>query len=405
MSGFGVPGGFDDGSLERQLQRQAALQQQQQANAFNAFAAARAQQHSDYAAQQHLSAMQQQLDHQAVAAQPYYAAASPYARVATYGATAYAQPPPQDTTLAQQIYALSSGSRQQQPQVTYATTAYGTAPAPAYAAPVASPDARATAAPAAALEHQQRYAASYGIAANTAAAATPTAPPPTPYAAHQAREQQQQQQQAAYEASQQQRTYAASPPGPSPQAMASARQQQQQKQQQQQQHAASAAAHAAHVAAQKHANYTPRSSKSTGSPYTPTSAASSRATPKASKPKSSTPRTKTPKAPKSSSKPPPKREPALPKRIQTKDGKIIIGGKAMYYSGCVPLGLEDDKYWLSELQVYLRKNFAEAFGATEDDIAAPMHGRNKPIALGQVGIRCKHCKREYNANAAVQFIQ
>ena len=63
-----------------------------------------------------------------------------------------------------------------------------------------------------------------------------------------------------------------------------------------------------------------------------------------------------------------------------------------WYTGCVPLGLPDDKYWLSELQVYLRANFAEAFGATEDDIAAPMHGRNKPIALGQVGIRCMHCK-------------
>jgi tRNA(Glu) U13 pseudouridine synthase TruD len=76
------------------------------------------------------------------------------------------------------------------------------------------------------------------------------------------------------------------------------------------------------------------------------------------------------------------------------DGSIIkdAEGNATWYTGCVPLGLEDDKYWLSELQVYLRANFAEAFGATEEDIAAPMHGRNKPIALGQVGIRCMHCK-------------
>ena len=69
-----------------------------------------------------------------------------------------------------------------------------------------------------------------------------------------------------------------------------------------------------------------------------------------------------------------------------------------WYMGCVPLGLEDDKYWLSELQVYLRANFAEAFGATEEDIAAPMHGRNKPIALGQVGIRCMHCKSKCSRN-------
>jgi len=73
-----------------------------------------------------------------------------------------------------------------------------------------------------------------------------------------------------------------------------------------------------------------------------------------------------------------------------------------WYSGCVPLGLDDDKYWLSELQVYLRANFAEAFGATEEDIAAPMHGRNKPIALGQVGIRCMHCKHENPAERGQQ---
>ena len=67
-----------------------------------------------------------------------------------------------------------------------------------------------------------------------------------------------------------------------------------------------------------------------------------------------------------------------------------------WFSGAVPLGLEDDKYWLSELQVYLRSNFAEAFGATEEDIAAPMHGRNKPIAFGQVGIRCMHCQCKFS---------
>lgn len=82
-------------------------------------------------------------------------------------------------------------------------------------------------------------------------------------------------------------------------------------------------------------------------------------------------------------------------RVVVKDGTTLIeDGEDTWYTGCIPLGVEDDKYWLSELQVYLRSNFAEAFGATEDDIAAPMHGRNKPIALGQVGIRCVHCKRK-----------
>eukprot|EP00523_Entomoneis_sp_CCMP467_P002489 CAMPEP_0168763296 /NCGR_PEP_ID=MMETSP0724-20121128/24284_1 /TAXON_ID=265536 /ORGANISM="Amphiprora sp., Strain CCMP467" /LENGTH=1085 /DNA_ID=CAMNT_0008812483 /DNA_START=241 /DNA_END=3498 /DNA_ORIENTATION=- len=75
-------------------------------------------------------------------------------------------------------------------------------------------------------------------------------------------------------------------------------------------------------------------------------------------------------------------------------GNTIVDehGEQQWYTGCVPLGLADDKYWLSELQVYLRSNFAEAFAATEDDIAAPMHGRNKPIILGQVGIRCMYSK-------------
>jgi hypothetical protein len=66
---------------------------------------------------------------------------------------------------------------------------------------------------------------------------------------------------------------------------------------------------------------------------------------------------------------------AVPPAIDPPNGK--------WFMGTVPLGLPEDKYWLSELQVFLRHNFAEAFGASEEDIAAPMHGRNKPIALGQ----------------------
>lgn len=61
-------------------------------------------------------------------------------------------------------------------------------------------------------------------------------------------------------------------------------------------------------------------------------------------------------------------------------------------NGHAALGLDEDKYWLSELQCFLRSQFAEAFGASERDIVAPMHGRNKPIVLGQVGIRCVWCR-------------
>ena len=42
-----------------------------------------------------------------------------------------------------------------------------------------------------------------------------------------------------------------------------------------------------------------------------------------------------------------------------------------WYSGCVPLGLDDDKYWLSELQVYLRANFGKR-STTKDSFILPV---------------------------------
>ena len=86
-----------------------------------------------------------------------------------------------------------------------------------------------------------------------------------------------------------------------------------------------------------------------------------------------------------------KNAPIAPAAVKSEKEKDDV---QRWFSGSVQLGLPEDKFWLSELQVYLRCNFAEAFGATEADIAAPMHGRNKPIALGQVGIRCKHCRND-----------
>jgi hypothetical protein len=50
----------------------------------------------------------------------------------------------------------------------------------------------------------------------------------------------------------------------------------------------------------------------------------------------------------------------------------------------------DDTLKLSSHQVLLRHQI-EAFQATEDDISTHTRGRNKPITLGQVGIRCRHC--------------
>merc|ERR1712238_427987 len=76
-----------------------------------------------------------------------------------------------------------------------------------------------------------------------------------------------------------------------------------------------------------------------------------------------------------------------------------------WYSGSVPLGVEDDTQYLSELQVYTRTNLVEAFSATEEDIigAYSILGRNNnPLVLGQVGIRCLHCKFENPAKRGQQ---
>ena len=56
----------------------------------------------------------------------------------------------------------------------------------------------------------------------------------------------------------------------------------------------------------------------------------------------------------------------------------------------VPLFLDADEDTLSEYQCLLRKQI-ELFEASQDDIQRSAQGRNTPISLGQVGIRCRHC--------------
>jgi hypothetical protein len=46
---------------------------------------------------------------------------------------------------------------------------------------------------------------------------------------------------------------------------------------------------------------------------------------------------------------------------------------------------------LSPFQVLVRQQM-ELFEATAEEVEATMQGRNKPIVLGQVGLRCIHCK-------------
>jgi len=56
------------------------------------------------------------------------------------------------------------------------------------------------------------------------------------------------------------------------------------------------------------------------------------------------------------------------------------------------LARPEDNLKLSAHQVLLRQQI-EVFQATEDDLSTHTRGRNKPITMGQVGIRCRHCAR------------
>ena len=98
--------------------------------------------------------------------------------------------------------------------------------------------------------------------------------------------------------------------------------------------------------------------------------------------------------------PPPPRtstESSRPKVSLGKDEKnhaIVKEGENTWYMGCVPLGKADEegKHWLNELHIFLRSKVCEVFSATQDDVSFPLAGRNRPISIGQVGIRCMYCK-------------
>lgn len=58
----------------------------------------------------------------------------------------------------------------------------------------------------------------------------------------------------------------------------------------------------------------------------------------------------------------------------------------------VPLALPSDQYKLNSHQVFLRQQI-EVFTATQQDAETHARGRNKPVTVGQVGIRCRHCAK------------
>jgi hypothetical protein len=63
-----------------------------------------------------------------------------------------------------------------------------------------------------------------------------------------------------------------------------------------------------------------------------------------------------------------------------------------HQAGSALLASEMDKHYLAPIHCFVRRH-VEVFAATQQDIAAPAPGRKKPIALGQVGLRCVHCAK------------
>lgn len=350
MSGYsGGSGGYDEAQIQEELRRRQQAQLQAgsalapQSAAFSAALSARSRP-GDYShlgmlgvdAGSPYGASRQHASHHAAAA-----AAAPYARVAANPYTGLV-----DAQQARAAYAAAEpgssfsdlyASHQHQKQA-----AIQQAVAANYAASYG-------AAPAAAGALDQRYAAAYGLPPATASSA-----------------------------------YAAAPPDPAATAFNSKTAQdiaRMQEAYQRERENALKRRQGPYQTTSSPARSTPSALKSPKGKATPRSAS----TPKSTSTSSSV------SSPGSSPK---KKETAV--LGKDKDGKPIVEDRGnTWYMGAVPLGVDDDKYWLSELQVFLRSSFSEAFAATEDDIAAPMHGRNKPIALGQVGIRCLHCKRKF----------
>ena len=75
-------------------------------------------------------------------------------------------------------------------------------------------------------------------------------------------------------------------------------------------------------------------------------------------------------------------------------GPIQESGERMTHT--IPLSLPTclarsiDKFTMTAHQFFLRQQI-EVFQANEEDVSSHIRGRNKPILLGQVGIRCRHC--------------
>ena len=60
--------------------------------------------------------------------------------------------------------------------------------------------------------------------------------------------------------------------------------------------------------------------------------------------------------------------------------------------------LESDRYSLTPLHCFVRQHCVEAFTATHQDVAQPSKGKRRPVQVGQVGLRCRHCCTQSSRN-------
>jgi hypothetical protein len=66
------------------------------------------------------------------------------------------------------------------------------------------------------------------------------------------------------------------------------------------------------------------------------------------------------------------------------------------------LAMDCDRDSLSDYQCLIRQHM-ELFEATAEDSVRNVQGRNKPVVVGQVGIRCRHCAMANNTQASLYF--
>jgi hypothetical protein len=95
---------------------------------------------------------------------------------------------------------------------------------------------------------------------------------------------------------------------------------------------------------------------------------------------------------------------AVPKQASAPTTETRPSGRPAI-SLSIPIYLDYDEDILTRYQCLLRKQI-ELFEAGPDDVRGSAQGRNTPIQLGQVGIRCRHCSflpKNARARGAVYY--